>query len=53
MFNWIYHLLNKNLFKTKHETIKLEWKKAALESLLKNKENMTPEEFMREYQRLV
>ena len=38
--------------KSKHEIIKLKWQKAKLENLLANKDNMSPEEFLRAYQRL-
>ena len=52
IIKWIQEKLLCRISKTKHNIIKLNWKKADLETLLENKDNMTPEEFQIAFQRL-
>ena len=53
IIKWLKDKLLQRTQKSKHDIIKLEWQKAKLENLLANKDNMSLEEFKREYQRLV
>lgn len=53
MLRWIKERLLQRTGKTKSNIVKLNWKKAELEKLLAQKENMTPEEFRRAYNNLI
>lgn len=53
MIQWIIDKITKKNGKIRHNIVKLNWKKAELEKLLKEKDDMTPEEFQRVYQRLI
>jgi hypothetical protein len=53
IIQWIQEKLIQRVSKTRYNTIKLNWKKAELEKLLANKDNMTPEEFKEAYRRLI
>ena len=53
ILQWIEEKLIQRTNKTKHNIVKLNWKKAELETLLANKDTMSPEEFARAYQRLM
>lgn len=50
---WFKEKFSQRTSKTKHNIVKLNWKKAELERLLANKDTMTPEEFQRAYQCLI
>lgn len=52
ILQWIDNKLMQRKNKLGHEITKLNWKKAELEKLLANKENMSPEEFKMAYQKL-
>lgn len=53
IIKWIEERMIQKNQKSKHEIIKLKWQKARLENLLANKDNMSPEEFHRAYQKIV
>ena len=53
ILQWFTEKLIQRTNKTKHNIVKLNWKKAELETLLANKDAMSPEEFMRAYQELI
>ena len=53
ILQWFQEKLIQRTQKSKHDIIKLEWQKAKLENLLANKDNMSPIEFKREYQKLI
>lgn len=53
ILQWFKEKLSQRASKTRHNIVKLNWKKAELEKLLENKDTMTPEEFQRVYQRLI
>lgn len=53
ILQWFKEHLIRRVSKTRHNIVKLNWNKAELEKLLENRDTMTPEEFKREYQRLV
>ena len=52
ILQWFTDNLLQRTQKTKHDIIKMNWQKAKLENLLANKDSMSPEEFLREYQKL-
>ena len=53
MIRWLHDILIRQANRKKHDVVKLNWKKAELEKLLAAKDTMTPEEFMKEYQKLI
>lgn len=53
ILQWLKKKLMQRAFKTKHNVVRLNFKKAELEKLLAQKDKMTPEEFRNAYNKLI